>query len=84
VLARNGAAPIILLDEIAAHLDVYRREALFKEILNLDGQAWMTGTDGAAFAALGQAAQFLNVSDGVIEATWPFHTPAKGRTASVK
>ncbi len=82
--ARNGAAPIILLDEIAAHLDEYRREALFKEILNLDGQAWMTGTDGAAFAALGAAAQFLNVSDGVIEATWPFHTHAKGRTASVK
>jgi DNA replication and repair protein RecF len=80
--ARGGAAPIILLDEIAAHLDGGRREALFKEILNLDGQAWMTGTDETAFAALGPAAQFFNVSDGVIEPAWPFQTHAKGRAAS--
>ena len=43
--AREGLAPILLLDEIAAHLDVMRRSALFEEIHSLDAQAWMTGTD---------------------------------------
>ena len=41
----SGAAPLVLLDEVAAHLDHARREALFGEILDLKAQAWMTGTD---------------------------------------
>ncbi len=59
----GGEAPILLLDEIAAHLDAGRRAALFRELLRLGGQAWMTGTDAIAFDALGQDAQRLVVAD---------------------
>lgn len=65
---RHGAAPILLLDEIAAHLDERRRQALFGEILHLGSQAWMTGTDRMAFSALLNDAQFLRVEDGRIGA----------------
>ena len=58
---RGGAAPILLLDEIAAHLDAARRAALFDEIVALGTQAWMTGTDQEAFEALGQRAQSLRL-----------------------
>ena len=60
----DGAAPLLLLDEITAHLDAARRLALFDEIIGLGCQAWMTGTDAAAFAGLAQRAQFLRVEDG--------------------
>ncbi len=60
---RRGMAPILLLDEIAAHLDARRRAALFAEILHLGSQAWMTGTDPSAFTALVNNAQFLPVND---------------------
>ncbi len=60
----NGAAPLILLDEIAAHLDETRRAALFEEILSLSAQAWMTGTDESLFASLGGRAAFVSVDDG--------------------
>ncbi len=63
---REGAAPILLLDEIAAHLDVARRAALFDELLRIGSQAWMTGTDRPAFSALEGRARFLNVEDGRI------------------
>lgn len=62
----DGAAPIILLDEITAHLDSDRRAALFAEILRLGAQAWMTGTDRSAFAALEGAARVFDVADGTI------------------
>ena len=62
--ARDGASPILLLDEIAAHLDPQRRAALYREILILGAQAWMTGTDPEAFAALAGKAQILCVEDG--------------------
>ncbi|HEY2068605.1 MAG TPA: DNA replication/repair protein RecF [Rhizomicrobium sp.] len=56
---RQGRPPILLLDEIVAHLDVVRRAALFEEILALGAQAWMTGTDIEMFAPLrGQADLF--------------------------
>jgi DNA replication and repair protein RecF len=58
---RDGAAPILLLDEIAAHFDEHRRAALFDEILELGAQAWMTGTDPGAFAALSGRARFARV-----------------------
>ena len=61
---RNGAAPILLLDEIAAHLDPQRRAALFDEIVALGAQVWMSGTDLEAFAALGERAQNHRVEDG--------------------
>ncbi len=60
---RGGAAPILLLDEIAAHLDAQRRAALFAEILQLGTQAWMTGTDRQPFAALENSAHFLDLGD---------------------
>lgn len=65
---QEGAAPILLLDEITAHLDVHRRAALFEEILRLGAQAWMTGTDADAFEALRGKARFWGVNEGKIEA----------------
>ncbi len=58
-----GAPPILLLDEVAAHLDADRRAALFDEICALGAQAWMTGTGPELFAALGQRAQYLEVRE---------------------
>jgi DNA replication and repair protein RecF len=62
----SGAAPILLLDEIAAHLDPQRRAALFDEVVALGAQVWMSGTDIEAFAALGKRAQNHRVEDGRI------------------
>ena len=59
---REGLAPLLLLDEIAAHLDALRREALFTEIADLSAQAWMTGTDLSLFG--GARAQIFEVRDG--------------------
>jgi DNA replication and repair protein RecF len=59
-------APVLLLDEIAAHLDEGRRAALFDLVDALGGQAFMTGTDKGMFAALGERAQFLTVADGKV------------------
>ncbi|MBS0242780.1 MAG: DNA replication/repair protein RecF [Proteobacteria bacterium] len=63
---RAGIAPILLFDEIAAHLDSRRRAALFAELLRLGSQAWLTGTDREAFAALSNDAQFIPVEDGAV------------------
>lgn len=59
---RDGLAPLLLLDEIAAHLDRLRRAALFEEIADLSAQAWMTGTDLSLFE--GARAQIFAVEDG--------------------
>lgn len=59
-----GAPPIILLDEVAAHLDADRRAALYDEICALKAQAWMTGTDGSLFDGMGDRAVFFEVKDG--------------------
>jgi DNA replication and repair protein RecF len=61
--AETGAAPLILLDEVAAHLDAARRAALFDEICALDAQAWMTGTGPELFAELGPRAQHIAVQE---------------------
>jgi DNA replication and repair protein RecF len=61
--AREGMAPILLLDEIAAHLDSVRRAALFEEIHSLSAQAWMTGTDLSLFEGAG--CQVFEVRDGM-------------------
>ncbi len=61
--AQNGLAPLLLLDEIAAHLDSRRRLALFEEILALRAQAWMTGTDIEMFASLRAKADLFEVAD---------------------
>ena len=65
-LNRDGLAPILLLDEVTAHLDEWRRAALFAEIVQLGAQAWMTGTDQSAFAALSGKAHFWSVEEGRI------------------
>lgn len=62
----TGHAPVLLLDEIAAHLDVNRRAALFDLVDGLGGQAFMTGTDQAMFEALGERGRFLTVSHGSV------------------
>ncbi|MEP1441585.1 MAG: DNA replication/repair protein RecF [Hyphomicrobiales bacterium] len=61
-----GMAPIVLLDEVAAHLDVFRRAALFDVLEALNCQAFMTGTDRDLFSDLGDRAQFLHVENGTI------------------
>jgi DNA replication and repair protein RecF len=66
--ALRGVAPIMLMDEIVAHLDRERRHALFAELLALGAQAWLTGTDAESFAELRHAAQFLRVVDATIAA----------------
>ena len=64
--AKRGHAPILLLDEVAAHLDQNRRAALFDEILRVGAQAWMTGTDAALFGNLGDTAQFYSADAGTL------------------
>ncbi len=56
--------PLLLLDEVAAHLDSGRRAALFDEILALGGQAWLTGSDDGLFEPLKGRARFISVSEG--------------------
>ncbi|QUJ76227.1 DNA replication/repair protein RecF [Sulfitobacter albidus] len=56
-----GAPPLLLLDEVAAHLDAGRRAALYDEIAALGAQAWMTGTEDGLFEALGDRGQRLEV-----------------------
>ncbi len=58
-----GAPPLLLLDEVAAHLDANRQGALYDEITALGAQAWMTGTGAEMFTALGPRAQVLEVTD---------------------
>ncbi|MBX3508681.1 MAG: DNA replication/repair protein RecF [Parvibaculum sp.] len=58
-----GRAPVLLLDEVAAHLDAARRAALYDEICALGAQALMTGTEASLFEALADRAQMLHVSD---------------------
>jgi len=58
-----GAPPLLLLDEITAHLDDERRNALFDEISDLGAQVWLTGTEPDLFAPLAGRAQFFDVAD---------------------
>ena len=58
-----GAAPILLLDEVAAHLDAGRRAALYDEICALGAQAFMTGTGPELFAELGARAAHFDVTE---------------------
>lgn len=60
-----GSPPLLLLDEVAAHLDADRRAALYEEICALGAQAWMTGTGPELFAELGPRAQHVLVGEDV-------------------
>ncbi|HEY2872927.1 MAG TPA: DNA replication/repair protein RecF [Reyranella sp.] len=68
VTLSRGRPPLLLLDEIAAHLDSERRAALFEEVVALGVQSWMTGTDAELFRPLAGRAQVLRVDDGVVAA----------------
>ncbi|TAJ88894.1 DNA replication/repair protein RecF [Reyranella sp.] len=68
VTLSRSRPPLLLLDEIAAHLDAERRVALFDEVVALGVQSWMTGTDAELFAPLAGRAQILRVADGSIAA----------------
>ncbi len=63
-----GAAPVLLLDEVAAHLDRDRRRGLFQALERLGPQAWMTGTDENLFAEAGSQACRFEVKDGTVKA----------------
>jgi DNA replication and repair protein RecF len=68
IAADFGAAPLMLLDEVAAHLDAHRRGALFEAILALEAQAWLTGTDAHLFAEFGERARHFTVEDATLSA----------------
>ena len=56
-----GTAPVILLDEVAAHLDPARRNALYDSLEEIGAQVWMTGADPATFAGVAQRADIIDV-----------------------
>ena len=61
-----GYAPILLLDEVVAHLDPSRRAALYDALARLDAQVWMTGADPAAFADIAGRADVFTVAGGKV------------------
>ena len=67
----TGFAPILLLDEIVAHLDPARRAALHVELAQLGGQVWMTGADPALFVEVGDDAMIVEVASGRLEPRRP-------------
>lgn len=60
---RKGALPLVLFDEVTAHLDDRRRDALFDEISALKTQAWLTGTTPRPFEGLKKTAHFIAVDE---------------------
>jgi DNA replication and repair protein RecF len=63
----TGSTPVLLLDEIVAHLDPGRRAALHAELAQLGAQVWMTGADPAAFAEVADRAAMIEVRSGRLE-----------------
>jgi DNA replication and repair protein RecF len=63
----TGFAPILLLDEVVAHLDPGRRSALYAALTTLGAQVWMTGADPAAFAELSGRAEMFFIRPGSAE-----------------
>jgi DNA replication and repair protein RecF len=66
VRTENGTAPVLLLDEVAAHLDRQRRRDLFEALAALGCQVWMTGTDAELFDGIGRDALVFHVEDGTV------------------
>lgn len=66
VAEMTGITPLLLLDEIVAHLDPDRRRSLFSELSTLGAQVWMTGADPAAFADIGASGELFDVAQGRI------------------
>ena len=63
----RGVAPMLLLDDVAAHLDEVRRAALYDWLLAIGGQFWLTATDADLCAPLRGRAQFFHVHHGAVE-----------------
>jgi DNA replication and repair protein RecF len=66
VAETTGIIPLLLLDEVVAHLDPGRRGALFDELAKLGAQVWLTGADPAAFGDLGERSDVFDVDNGRI------------------
>jgi DNA replication and repair protein RecF len=66
VAEMTGIVPLLLLDEVVAHLDPGRRSALFSELAKLGAQVWLTGADPAAFAEIGASGDIFDVENGRI------------------
>jgi DNA replication and repair protein RecF len=66
VTEMTGIIPLLLLDEVVAHLDPARRSALFRELAKLGAQVWLTGADPAAFAEIGGFGDVFEVENGRI------------------
>ena len=62
----GGWAPVLLLDEVAAHLDAGRRAALFAALRAIGGQVWMTGTEQSLFDGAGPEAQYFEVAGNTV------------------
>ncbi len=65
-MKEQGLCPLLLLDEVGAHLDVGRRNLLFDILYELPTQVWMTGTDSLSFSHLNGRAQFFDVENSVL------------------
>ena len=68
IKAMTGFAPLLLLDEVVAHLDPARRGALYDALASLGAQVWMTGADPAAFGDIAARAQVFEVRNGSVAA----------------
>lgn len=67
IAAERCEPPLLLLDEVAAHLDEGRRAALYEILHDLGAQVWLTGTDADLFESVKQSAQFFFVQSSAIE-----------------
>src|SRR5260370_21547595 len=84
-----GFSPVLLLDEVVAHLDPSRRAALYAELERLGAQAWMTGADAATFADGAATAEMFEVSPGQVKRRTRSPRPAlylimRGRARSIE
>ena len=66
VAEHSGRPPILLLDEVAAHLDPLRRTALFERLADRGGQVWLTGTERSLFDSISGPATWLHVAEGMV------------------
>jgi DNA replication and repair protein RecF len=66
VAEMTGLTPLLLLDEVVAHLDPSRRAVLFSELAKLGAQVWMTGADPASFGEVGASGEIFEIDSGRI------------------
>src|SRR5438132_1427506 len=71
VAEMTGIVPLLLLDEVVAHLDPVRRNALFNELAKLGAQVWMTGADPAGFVDIGATGEIFEVESGQVSRRRP-------------